>query len=361
MNCPDEAALLAAFDPDEPDAQILEHLETCARCAERARAFESVRSHLHAFFERTEPEAVGDCPEDDMLYGYVVGKCGWSDARRIRRHMEECEACFLQAAEIRRSVAVHRPVRAPGHLVKRAKAMFESPRVRARPAPAARRTQYAFAAAIMICAVLLGTYFTQQGQQQPSPPEVPAPGPQQAPPEVIIPPPGESSPEATRGTSYFEELVFRYQVQGSARISGMRFPSERKVSLTSRDGYGLRFRVRQPGWVYVFEMDSRGQLALLFPSSRFQTGDNPVAKRDYIIPSDKSFFHLDENAGRETVYVVFAREQLGDWESLGPDAETWQGDAAVRLRAELDGMASGAAGVGGTECIKFEFDHAPSP
>jgi hypothetical protein len=122
--------------------------------------------------------------------------------------------------------------------------------------------------------------------------------------------------------------------------------------------------VREKGWVYVFQVDSSGQLALLFPSARFGTDENPVIpERDYSLPSEGTSFQLDEVVGEETVYVVFSRERRTDWEEIQSSLEeTRGGDAAARLSEELAAMAAGRSpALEGTSCVQFRFEHAATP
>lgn len=89
------------------------------------------------------------------------------------------------------------------------------------------------------------------------------------------------------------------------------------TTLTSRDNYALYLKPAQDCWVYVYQADSAGNTLRLFPNPEFQTAANPVsAGREYWAPNDGDYYFLDENKGRETVYVVASRKPKPALEEL---------------------------------------------
>ncbi len=86
--------------------------------------------------------------------------------------------------------------------------------------------------------------------------------------------------------------------------------------LHSGDYYQIRFTPEQDGYAYIFQVDSSGQIYLLFPS---QGGDvpqvsnvNPVqAGVGYFLPAADEAFQLDEQVGHEQIrFLVFKQRQL---------------------------------------------------
>lgn len=86
--------------------------------------------------------------------------------------------------------------------------------------------------------------------------------------------------------------------------------------LHSGDYYQIRFTPEQDGYAYIFQIDSSGQIYLLFPS---QGGDvpqvsnvNPVqAGVGYFLPAADEAFQLDEQVGHEQIrFLVFKQRQL---------------------------------------------------
>lgn len=164
-------------------------------------------------------------------------------------------------------------------------------------------------------------------------------------------PPETAQPAAV----VFDELAFRYRLHGSAQVAEVPLPSDTPLSLSAQDDYGLRFRTRSEGWVYVFQVDAGGKVTRLFPSPEYKTAGNPVeAGQVHLLPSDDAFFFLDEATGDETVHVICSPEERPEFESApeGPDA-------ALRLTRQLSDLAS-TAGEKGTSCISYTFHHKPS-
>jgi len=165
----------------------------------------------------------------------------------------------------------------------------------------------------------------------------------------------ELPPEKPQPAVAFDELAFRYRPHGSSQVVEVPLPSDTSVSLTAKDDYGLRFRTRDPGWVYAFQVDATGKVTRLFPNSEFGTAGNPVkAGQAYLLPSDSGFFFLDEMTGDETIHLVLSPEERPEFESA-PERP----DAALQLTRQLSDVAS-AAGEEGTTCISYTFHHKAS-
>lgn len=89
------------------------------------------------------------------------------------------------------------------------------------------------------------------------------------------------------------------------------------TTLTSRDNYALYLKPSQDCWVYIYQADSAGNTLRLFPNPAFDTAANPLsAGREYWAPNDGDYYYLDENKGRETVYVVASRKPKAALEEL---------------------------------------------
>ena len=89
------------------------------------------------------------------------------------------------------------------------------------------------------------------------------------------------------------------------------------AALTSSDGYRIEVRPQSYGHLYVFQVDSRGKLDLIFPrlpEARFSRGENPVrAGLALTLPDERQAFHLDQRLGVEQVYAVLVS---GRWDEL---------------------------------------------
>jgi hypothetical protein len=96
------------------------------------------------------------------------------------------------------------------------------------------------------------------------------------------------------------------------------------AALTSGDRYRVEVRSGSAGHLYVFQVDSRGKLDVIFPrfpEAQFSTGQNPVAEGDTItLPDEERAFHLDDHLGVEQVYAVVTPAR-------------WQGIETALIRA----------------------------
>lgn len=98
--------------------------------------------------------------------------------------------------------------------------------------------------------------------------------------------------------------VLEVQLSGSASYR----PLAADDALTSQDAYRIRFQTDAPAYIYLFQRDSIGHLAWMYPkntATHFSTGTNPVpANREITLPEADFNFALDENPGSEQVYLV---------------------------------------------------------
>ncbi|HRF43864.1 MAG TPA: serine/threonine-protein kinase [Candidatus Competibacteraceae bacterium] len=85
--------------------------------------------------------------------------------------------------------------------------------------------------------------------------------------------------------------------------------------LRSGDYYQIRFTPDQDSYIYIFQIDSSGEIYRLFPSdsnnlSQTTIITNPVqAKTTYFIPAQDEAFQLDDQIGQEQIYVLAFQER----------------------------------------------------
>ena len=86
------------------------------------------------------------------------------------------------------------------------------------------------------------------------------------------------------------------------------------ASLHSGDLYKIRFKPNRPCFVYIYQVDSLGQVFQLFPMESFNgvkvNHFNPVrANRYYELPGSEMAFILDKTTGRERIYFIASHEK----------------------------------------------------
>jgi hypothetical protein len=118
--------------------------------------------------------------------------------------------------------------------------------------------------------------------------------------------------ELSGATPKAEVRLFGQSGRG-ARASWRLLPNG--AALTSSDGYRVVVRPGGAGYLYVFQVDSRGKLDLIFPrlpQARFSTGKNPVvAGAQVTLPDETHAFHLDQHLGVEQIYAVLVEQRWG--------------------------------------------------
>ncbi|MHC4183115.1 MAG: DUF4384 domain-containing protein [Planctomycetota bacterium] len=87
-------------------------------------------------------------------------------------------------------------------------------------------------------------------------------------------------------------------------------------TLTGNDSYKVRFRCNIECFMYIAQIDSTGKLDPIFPSKHVP-GNNPLqAGILYSAPPGANWFYLDENAGKETLYIVASLSRKPEIEEL---------------------------------------------
>ena len=91
--------------------------------------------------------------------------------------------------------------------------------------------------------------------------------------------------------------------------------------LHSGDHYKIIFTPDQEAYVYIFQVDSAGQIVQLFPMKAFKgvavNNVNPVrAGKTYILPAARKAFKLDHQVGTERLYFLAFPDRHAELEAL---------------------------------------------
>lgn len=135
--------------------------------------------------------------------------------------------------------------------------------------------------------------------------------------------------ERMRGELTLDIAVYRRTASGEREqvVSG-------KGVLVSGDLYQIYVRAHSDCYVYVYQRDSSGKGAWLFP--RRVTGAAAArltADTDCWLPAEGQFFELDETPGEEVIYVVASRTRAADLEHLLEHPSTEGKEEEVQIAA----------------------------
>ena len=109
------------------------------------------------------------------------------------------------------------------------------------------------------------------------------------------------------------------------QIKGLRDGMERIVhdgdSLDANDRYAVEFKTRDMAFIYIFQIDSAGNVQKLFPKSDLSQHGNPTDPQSvYRIPSPVRWLQLDENKGVEKIILLASHEPVDNPQEICMDA-----------------------------------------
>ncbi|MBI5624176.1 MAG: DUF4384 domain-containing protein [Elusimicrobia bacterium] len=98
---------------------------------------------------------------------------------------------------------------------------------------------------------------------------------------------------------------------------GKLYPVREGMVLNSKDNYAIYLKPGQPCYVYVYQVDSSQKATRLFPNADFTSMSNPLkAGVEGWVPDKNEFLYLDENPGREEIFVFATRTPSPSLEGL---------------------------------------------
>jgi hypothetical protein len=90
----------------------------------------------------------------------------------------------------------------------------------------------------------------------------------------------------------------------------------RDTELQSGDKLKMLVKLNQKCFVYVFYYSSQGQLYMLFPYYLGQFSNDYEVSKKYYIPQGNFVFELDDNVGKEKIYLIASVRRLYKLENL---------------------------------------------
>jgi hypothetical protein len=129
---------------------------------------------------------------------------------------------------------------------------------------------------------------------------------------------------------YYQESVppaVQMELMGKTRVITRGVPTGETIqkivkegdTLFSNDYCRINFELDKDAYAYVVYFDSKGTLHQLYPDASLAMPQKVKGKTPYTIPEGAdSWFQLDNQTGRETVFILASREPIRDFnETIG--------------------------------------------
>lgn len=114
---------------------------------------------------------------------------------------------------------------------------------------------------------------------------------------------GKEVAEAKPGTDPLEFEVGVFYEGGDGRL----YPLRDGMVLNSKDDYALYLKPAKDSFVYAYQVDSSQKAFKIFPNPDFAKAVNPLPAKEEWVPEGGEYLYLDENPGREEIYVFATR------------------------------------------------------
>ena len=123
--------------------------------------------------------------------------------------------------------------------------------------------------------------------------------------------------DSTHSSMLSFEVNYVYRTSGVGELKTI----QNGDTLTSGDHYKIVFTPDKDCHVYIFQVDSAGQVFQLFPMESFRgvrvNQFNPVKQgKKYVLPSPDKAFVLDRQVGIGRMYFIASHEENKELESL---------------------------------------------
>ncbi|MCX6553020.1 MAG: DUF4384 domain-containing protein, partial [Acidobacteria bacterium] len=123
--------------------------------------------------------------------------------------------------------------------------------------------------------------------------------------------------------------VFGQRLQGGTWTE---FPLTDGARVLKGDQFRLTFIPTSDGFAYVVTQDSRGDVAVLFPSLTIRGASGVRAGKTYSVPLESDWARVDGDRGLDTIHLVASYDPLENLEELGEEPDR---DSTVAVRRDL--------------------------
>lgn len=124
--------------------------------------------------------------------------------------------------------------------------------------------------------------------------------------------------QGTTGQSSEENIGFTFGFGAKVGPEGERqfVPITRDTVMKSGDSLKMVVQLDRPCYVYLIYQSSTNEVEMLFPYDLKQFTKDYIVDKNYYIPKGQAWSWLDENAGKETFYLLATTNRLTDLEAL---------------------------------------------
>jgi hypothetical protein len=118
------------------------------------------------------------------------------------------------------------------------------------------------------------------------------------------------APKGLKEEGISDEVMFHFQREGTSFATevDMDQPLEYPVGLSQSDNYRISVQPASVSYLYVFQLNSEGELIKLFPEEEKDMNNPLTGSVKYMLPDKDSWYHLDEQTGEEKIYLCMRQE-----------------------------------------------------
>jgi len=258
------------------------------------------------------------CPDDEILGAYIEGSLSEKERDRTEEHLALCRKCaenIVAISEIESSPSYSEETYASPNMVRKAKGLIKP---NAPDGILKRLSSWintltpipVMTAAAVILFVGITVFYQVQTSHDPS---------LKTPLSIKMTLLARTSSGITiRGeTPHYKEI----EVKDGGK-------------LWSGDMFKVEFKLKNEAYLYVLSLDSLGNLAKLFPEGDRKIDAKFKPNEVYIIPVKDRWFRLDDNTGRETIYLIASPKAIENIEKRIAMVEKPRPDEIVKMFPE---------------------------
>ena len=245
---------------------------------------DSVLKQVFTRMKKLNPKPLA-CPDDELLAAYHTGNLTQEERERIEEHLSVCSQCIeslISFAEVESSYDSTKKTFTTKEMVKKAKGLVKAPEkpplkeIISSWLSGFKPAQAMALATIVMAVVVFGVYYLN----------IPSP--------VISP---------------FAKFNIIARMPSGILIRGKTL-DYKDVEIQdggvvhSGDMFRIRFELDEEAYVYVLALDSLGNITKVFPPKGAEPHIRLKPHETHVIPKEKRWFRLDDNTGKEALYLL---------------------------------------------------------